>query len=96
MNGWIMAFTPCIKGKLFLNYKNKQMKQGNSRKIFGLIAMISAMMGGILARPKGVTHQDLEVRKSILLTNGGRAPIPNRVLNQRQKRKQYRQSHTCS
>jgi len=71
------------------------MKQGNPTRRFGIIALIGAMLSGLTARPKGVTEQDLQQRRTVLLTNGGMAPIPTRVLNQRQKRKRYRHSHTC-
>lgn len=71
------------------------MEQGNPTKRFGLIALIGAMLSGLTSKPEGVTEQDLHSRRTMLLTNGGLAPIPSRVLNQRQKRKRYRQSHHC-
>lgn len=63
------------------------MKQGNPTKRFGLIALISAMIAGLTSKPDKVTTQDLQQRKSYLLINGGKAPIPNRLPNQRQRRK---------
>ena len=68
------------------------MKQGNPRKRFGLVALIGAMLAGLQSKPEGVTEQDLQQRRSFVLTNGGNAPIPHRVLNQRQKRKRNRQT----
>ena len=70
------------------------MKQGNPTKRFGLLALISAMLGGLISRPQGVTDQELHQRKTFVLMNGGRAPIPNRMKNQRQKRKSQRQTNT--
>jgi len=63
------------------------MKQGNPTKRFGLVAFISAMISGLASRPEGVTHGELVQRKNMILTNGGRAPIPSKIPNQRQKRK---------
>lgn len=71
------------------------MKQGNAKKKFGTIALISAIINGAQKMPEGRTVQDLAQQKSNLLINYGRAPIPTKMLNQRQKRKRYRQSHTC-
>lgn len=71
------------------------MKQGNPRKRFGIIALISAILNGIEQMPKETNRITLETQRSNLLTNYGRAPIPSKMLNQRQKRKRYRQSHTC-
>lgn len=71
------------------------MKNGNASKKFGIISLIGAMISGLINRPKNVTVQELEKKKSMLLTNYGKAPIPEKMLNQRQKRKRYRQSHTC-
>jgi len=68
------------------------MKQGNASKKFGIIALIGAMISGMTSRPEGVQHKDLVQRRTYLLTNGGVAPIPSRVLNQRQKRKRNRQT----
>lgn len=67
------------------------MKQGNIGRRFGLIAMIGAMLSGKAAKPEGVESKELAQRRNYLLTNGGVAPYPGRVLNQRQKRKQLRQ-----
>lgn len=64
------------------------MKQGNpNRKRFGLIALIGAMIAGFTSKPDGMSTQELQQRKAFILTNGGRAPIPNRIPNQRQRRK---------
>ena len=69
------------------------MKQGNPTKRTGVIALIAAMLSGMKSKPEGVSHKDLIQRKSFLLTNGGVAPIPARLLNQRQKRKRFRQTN---
>lgn len=69
------------------------MKQGNPTKRFGIIALIGAMLQGIVKRPEDVTDGDLIYRRNMLLTNNGKAPIPNRFLNQRQKRKIKRQTN---
>jgi|JI9StandDraft_1071089.scaffolds.fasta_scaffold196397_2 hypothetical protein len=69
------------------------MKQGNPTKRFGLVALLGAMLGGLMKRPEGVTEHDLQQRRTYVLTNGGRAPIPTKVLNQRQKRKLNRQTN---
>ena len=71
------------------------MKQGNAKKKFGIIALISAIINGAQQMPQGRTIQDLSQQKTNLLINYGRAPIPAKMLNQRQRRKIYRQSHTC-
>jgi len=63
------------------------MKQGNPTKKFGFVALISAMIAGLTPTPKGVTKQDLQQRRSHVLINGGVAPIPHRLPNQRQRRK---------
>lgn len=64
------------------------MKQGNpNKKRFGLVALISAMIAGLTSKPEGVTTQDLQRRRSTVLINGGVAPIPHRLPNQRQRRK---------
>ena len=67
------------------------MKQGNPTKRFGIIALIGAMLSGMTSRPEGVSNSDLQQRRTILLTNGGRAPIPFKTQNQKQRRKQVRQ-----
>lgn len=69
------------------------MKLGNPTKRFGLIAMIGAMIAGRMAKPEGLTDQDLHQRRSFVLTNGGKAPIPHRLSNQRQRRKLNRQTN---
>lgn len=69
------------------------MKQGNPTRRFGLVALIGAMLSGLTSKPQGVTEQDLQQRRTYVLTNGGKAPIPHRVLNQRQKRKRNRQTN---
>lgn len=51
------------------------------------------MLGGLTAKPQGVTEQDLQQRRTYVLTNGGNAPIPHKMLNQRQKRKRNRQTN---
>jgi len=72
------------------------MKQGNPTKRFGIVALIGAMLAGLTAKPKGVTEQDLQVRRASVLTNGGKAPIPQRLPNQRQRRKLNRQTQRYS
>lgn len=69
------------------------MKQGNPRKRFGLVALIGAMLAGLTPKPKDVNEQELQQRRTFLLTNGSMSPIPTRVLNQRQKRKRARQTN---
>lgn len=69
------------------------MKQGNpNRKRFGIIALISAMISGLTSRPEKMDVAELQQRRAFILTNGGRAPIPTRVLNQRQRRKRAAQT----
>ena len=63
------------------------MKQGNPNKRFGIIALLSAMIAGTKSMPDNLSHHDILTKKRMLLTNGGYAPIPYRLLNQRQKRK---------
>ena len=67
------------------------MKQGNPTKRFGLVAILSAMISGATERPKDVNVSDLQRRKAFVLTNGGKAPIPSKFLNQRQRRKRAAQ-----
>jgi hypothetical protein len=51
------------------------MKQGNpTRKRFGLVALINAMIGGMMSRPEGVNVEDLQKRRAHVLANGGMAP----------------------
>lgn len=71
------------------------MKQGNPTKRFGMIALIGAILSGNQSMPKGTDRGSLLQRRNTLLTNGGAAPIPHKMLNQRQRRKLYRQTH-CS
>ena len=73
--------------KLLNNKNNTKMKQGNPTKRFGLVALIGAMIAGLTSKPKGVTTQDLQARRLHVLINGGVAPIPHRIPNQRQRRK---------
>jgi len=68
------------------------MKQGNPTRKMGIIALIGAMISGMANRPAGVEHKDLVQRRSRLLTNGYDAPIPHKLMNQRQKRKLNRQT----
>jgi hypothetical protein len=70
------------------------MKQGNpNKRKFGIIALIGAMLAGLTAKPEGVNDVDLQYRRASILTNGGVAPIPRKVPNQRQKRKLNRQTN---
>ena len=68
------------------------MKQGNPTRRFGLIALLSAMIGGTVAMPKGEDTASLSHRKNMVLTNGGAAPIPYKMMNQKQRRKLQRQT----
>ena len=70
------------------------MKQGNPTRRFGIIALIGAMISGMTSRPEGVEHKDLVQRRTYLLTNGGVAPVPSRMMNQRQRRKRNRQMNS--
>lgn len=61
-------------------------------RVAHLTATISAMM---LGAAQGVINKDalaLMAQKNALLTNGYQAPIPRRMLNQRQIRKKKRQT----
>ena len=69
------------------------MKQGNPTRRFGIIATIGAMLSGLMSMPTNVTAQNLQQRRTMLLTNSGNAPIPHKMLNQRQKRKHNRQGN---
>ena len=69
------------------------MKQGNPTRRFGLVALIDAMLSGLAKKPDGVKDTDLQQRRTMLLTNGGNAPIPSKFLNQKQKRKLARQTN---
>ena len=69
------------------------MKQGNSRKKFGKIAYLMAVIGGLFSSSSTERVQAMETKNGLIMNYGG--PEPKRVLNQRQKRKRYRQSHTC-
>lgn len=65
------------------------MKQSNLQqpKKVGKVAKLTAMINGMNATGNGKYAIQLMQEKSMLLTNGGRAPIPSSVPNQRQKRK---------
>lgn len=62
-------------------------------KTFGLVATIAAIFSGRVGVPEGMNHSDLERIKTAALTNGGRPPIPSKMLNQRQRRKLNRQTN---
>lgn len=51
------------------------------------------MLSGMVSRPEGMSDAEIHERRASLLTNGGRAPIPHKMLNQRQKRKLKRQTN---
>lgn len=59
------------------------MKQGNPQKKIGRVALISGMISGMIATGNKDYSMQLMQQKNTLLTNGGRAPIPDRMLNQR-------------
>lgn len=63
------------------------------KRRFGLVALIRAMLTGLAQRPENMDNRDLLERRADLLTNGGRAPLPQRTYNQRQKRKRNRQNN---
>ena len=63
------------------------------RKTLGLVATIAAMFSGMESLPEGMSFADLERIRTTALTNGGRAPIPSKMLNQRQRRKLNRQTN---
>ena len=57
---------------------------------------LAAMFMGLMAQSERTPDQtriaaDYSRQRNYLLTNGGKSPIPTRVLNQRQKRKKIRQ-----
>jgi hypothetical protein len=62
-------------------------------KTLGLIATIAAIFSRSQSLPEGMNHSDLNSIRVTALTNGGRAPIPSKMLNQRQKRKLNRQTN---
>ena len=68
------------------------MKQGNPTKKFGRIAMLIGIIGGIFSSPMQKIEA-MKTKDNLLLNRGGFSQ--RRELNQRQKRKRYRQSHTC-
>lgn len=71
------------------------MKQGNPQKRLGLIAMIGAILSGALNTGGKIDAPALMQRRNGLILNIGGA-MPRKILNQRQKRKRFRQSHTCN
>ena len=57
---------------------------------------LAAMFMGLMAKSEKAPDDlmmaaDYSRQRNYLLTNGGKSPIPTRVLNQRQKRKKIRQ-----
>lgn len=63
----------------------------------GIIKIIGAMMAGMMGQPgvKGPNRMnvhELATHKSNLLLNGYAGPVPHRINNQRQRRKQWRHS----
>jgi len=57
----------------------------------GIIGFIGAILSGLEPMPAGATRESLDRQKSVILTNGYKAPIPFKTMNQRQKRKLQRQ-----
>ena len=70
------------------------MKQGNGGKKFGKIAYLMAVIGGMFGSTPLQKVDAMKQKDNLLLNRGGFSQ--RRELNQRQKRKRYRQSHTCS
>ena len=69
------------------------MKQGNPTKKFGRVAMLMALIGGMFNSSGKEKAEAMREKNGLIMNFGG--PVPRRILNQRQKRKRYRQSHTC-
>ena len=67
------------------------MKQGNPTRKIGRIAMLMAVIGGMFSPAQKIDA--MKQKDNLLLNRGGFSQ--RRELNQRQKRKRYRQSHTC-
>lgn len=65
-----------------------------NKRAIGQIAMLSAMIATSMRDNQMKDVPALMYRRNELLTNGGLPPIPARMLNQRQRRKLYRQTHT--
>ena len=65
------------------------MKQG-----MGRIAYLMAIIGGMFGSSPSHRVDAMRQKDDLLLNRGGFSK--RRELNQRQKRKRYRQSHTCS
>lgn len=70
------------------------MKQGNPTKKFGRIALLMGIIGGLFNSSSSQRIEAMKEKNKLILNFGG--PAPRRVLNQRQKRKRYRQSHHCN
>jgi len=58
----------------------------------GTIVLLATMIMGLRQKGQQEYTPQLMHRRTMLLTNGGNAPIPNKILNQRQKRKRNRQT----
>lgn len=70
------------------------MKQGNPTKKFGRIAMLMAVISGMFNASSSQRAEAMKEKNNLILNFGG--PAPRKIMNQRQKRKRYRQSHTCN
>jgi len=69
------------------------MKQGNPQRKMGKVALLMALIGGMFSSLSNQRVQAMQEKNNLILNFGG--PEPRKHLNQRQKRKRYRQSHTC-
>jgi hypothetical protein len=69
------------------------MKQGNPTRKMGRIAYLMAVIGGMFGSSTSQRMDAMKQKDNLLLNRGGFSQ--RRELNQRQKRKRYRQSHTC-
>ena len=58
----------------------------------GTVKILSEQIASLKAADAGEYALDLMRRRAFLLTNGGQPPIPQKFLNQRQKRKRNRQT----
>ena len=61
------------------------------KKGFGIVRLLAGLIAAGMnydrTEAKGSEIASMQRHKGFLLTNGGAAPIPSRMLNQRQKRK---------
>lgn len=62
------------------------------KKPMGRVAIINKLAQDMIDKGQGEYARGLIMERDMLLVNGRRPPIPDRMLNQRQKRKLIRQS----